>query len=272
MVAAVLAAVWLLLAAPAAAQQLSELYRTPGVPPPGANDFGCRPTPDRPYPVVLVHGTFGDMTMSWQSISPALADDGYCVFALDLVERGSAPVVESAQKLAAFVDEVLAATGAERVSFVGHSQGGMIPRYYVKHLGGLARTEDAVGLAPSHHGTTTPLAPPAAALFDCPACADQVAGSEFMHELNSGEDAPAEVDWTVIATRYDQIVTPVESQFLAEGANVANVLIQEECRFDPVDHVGLLYDPQALAWIRSALGREGPADAGLGPGCLGEAR
>jgi dienelactone hydrolase len=33
--------------------------------------------------VVLVHGTFGNMTDSWQVLSPLLANHGYCVFALD---------------------------------------------------------------------------------------------------------------------------------------------------------------------------------------------
>src|SRR5581483_570808 len=47
----------------------AELF-TPGASPPGSNDFGCKPTATHPYPVVLVHGTFGDMTDSWQALSP----------------------------------------------------------------------------------------------------------------------------------------------------------------------------------------------------------
>jgi hypothetical protein len=101
----------LAVAAPAGAQ-------APGVPPPGANDFACR-SAAHPVPVILVHGTFGDMTVSWNLFSPALKIAGYCVFALDLVRRGMAPVDRSADKLAAFIDEVLIRTGAAQVSLVG---------------------------------------------------------------------------------------------------------------------------------------------------------
>ena len=46
------------------------------------------------------------------------------------------------------------ATGASQVDIVGHSQGGMMPRYYIKFLGGAAKVHTLVGLAPSNHGTT----------------------------------------------------------------------------------------------------------------------
>ena len=49
---------------------------------------------------------------------------------------------------------VLAATGAAKVDLVGHSQGGMMPRYYLKFLGGAALVNRLVALAPSNHGTT----------------------------------------------------------------------------------------------------------------------
>ena len=60
----------------------------------------------------------------------------------------------SAGELNAFVDKVLAATGAAEVDLVGHSQGGMMPRYYLKFLGGAAEVHTLVGLSPSNHGTT----------------------------------------------------------------------------------------------------------------------
>jgi hypothetical protein len=52
--------------------------------PPGSNNWRCRPSREHPRPVILVHGTFADMSDSWQALSPLLYDNGYCVFALKL--------------------------------------------------------------------------------------------------------------------------------------------------------------------------------------------
>jgi pimeloyl-ACP methyl ester carboxylesterase len=245
----------LAVAAPAGAQ-------TPGVSPPGANNFACR-SAQHPVPVILVHGTFGDMTVSWNLFSPALVQAGYCVYALDLVKRGMAPMDQSADKLAAFIDEVLTRTGATKVSLVGHSQGGMLGRYVARYRGKLGVIDDIVGLAPSSHGTTNPLAPPLGGL-GCPACAEQAAGSAFMKKLNAGVEAPPPPSYTVVSTRYDEVVTPYRSQAL-KGAT--NVVLQDRCPEDITEHVGMVYDPIALQWTLDALGRAGPADPDFRPTC-----
>src|SRR3954452_22809084 len=249
----------LLAAAPANAQ-------APGISPPGANDFSCRSTA-HPVPVILVHGTFGDMTVSWNLFSPALVKDGYCVFALDLVRRGMAPMDQSADKLAAFIDEVRTKTGAAKVSLVGHSQGGMLPRYVAKFRGKLDVIDDIVGLAPSSHGTTNPLAPPLGGL-GCPACAEQAAGSPFMTKLNAPPEAPTPISYTVLSTTHDEVVTPYTSQALS-GSTVTNVVLQKKCPEDITEHVGIIYDPVALQWTLNALGRSGPADPAFRPICSG---
>ncbi|MGH3210097.1 MAG: esterase/lipase family protein, partial [Trebonia sp.] len=133
----------------------------PDTPPPGANNWSCRPTAAHPYPVILVHGTFANMDDNWQAAAPLLADSGYCVYAFNYGGASSASPIQgtgeiaaSAAQLATFVSTVLAATGAAKVDLVGHSQGGMMPRYYINFLGGAGQVSDFVALAPSNYGTT----------------------------------------------------------------------------------------------------------------------
>src|SRR6478735_2632252 len=137
----------------------------PGTPPPGANDWSCRPSAAHPYPVVLVHGLFANMTDNWQTMSPLLANNGYCVFALSYGQDPGAtapldqvgglnPMEQSAAELSAFVDRVLAATGARKVDIVGHSEGATMPDYYIEYLGGAAKVHRYVGVSGVKHGTT----------------------------------------------------------------------------------------------------------------------
>src|SRR5689334_19808228 len=84
--------------------------------PPGANDFTCKPTAARPSPVVLVHGTFEGALDNWLTVAPQIKAAGYCVFALDYGNRGTGDIPTSAGQLKSFVDTVLAATKAKKVS------------------------------------------------------------------------------------------------------------------------------------------------------------
>jgi triacylglycerol lipase len=242
-------------------------------PPPGAN-VACRPTAAHPYPVVLVHGTFGNRFDSWQQFSPALKAAGYCVYALDygsyngsglLGIYGVGPIERSARELADFVRHVRAQTGAARVDIVGHSQGGMMPRYFIKNLGGASVVDDLVGLAPSNHGTSNPFAVPAG--LTCPACRQQAAGSAFLRALNSGDESPGPVSYTQLVTRYDEVVIPYTSGYLVPDARVTNLTLQDKCPNDTTEHLRIIYDPVALQITMDALARSGPADPGYQPAC-----
>ncbi|MGH7750635.1 MAG: esterase/lipase family protein, partial [Candidatus Dormibacteria bacterium] len=230
-----------------------------------ADDPSCRPGGAHPDPVVLVHGTFGDMSASWNLLSPTLRALGYCVFALDYGHRGTDPVEQSAAELGAFVDRVLAATRASHVLVVGHSQGGMMPRHWMRFLGGAGRVRGVVGLAPSNHGTTAGAAP-AVGRGGCASCTEQVAGSPFLTRLNAGGDTLPGINYTVIETDLDEVVTPYSSAFL-RGPRVTNVTLQDRCPLDLVEHVGIIYDPVALQWVVDALDHAGLADPGFRPVC-----
>jgi triacylglycerol esterase/lipase EstA (alpha/beta hydrolase family) len=243
---------------------------SPTASPPGANDWSCKPSAAHPEPVILVHGTFGDRSDSWQALSPLLYDNGYCVFALNygsfngsgaLGIYATGKIENSAAQLQAFVNRVLAATGASKVDLVGHSQGGMMPRYYIKHLGGASKVHTLVGLAPSNHGTTLngifTLASyfPGSNVFlaDCPACQEQEAGSPFITNLNAGAETNPNVNYTVIESANDEVVTPYTSAFLAPATNVTNILLQDQCSLDQGEHLSMPYDHIADADVLTAL-------------------
>ena len=240
-----------------------------GPPPPGANDPTCKPSAAHPEPVVLVPGTFEDMARNWADLSPLLAAKGYCVYSLNygFTPGGgyaTGPIQDSAKQLRTFVNKVLRHTGAKKVSIVGHSQGGMMPRYYIKFLGGTKKVDDLIGLVPSNHGTKgiagldTPSS--GAGFASCVACRQQMSGSAFLKKLNRGDETPGRVSYTVVTTRNDEVVVPYTSAFLSgPRKQVRNITIQRYYPADQVDHQGITYDPNAFNFAYDALAHEGPA-------------
>ncbi|MYX99838.1 alpha/beta fold hydrolase [Streptomyces sp. SID486] len=235
----------------------------------GWNDYSCKPSAAHPRPVVLVHGTFGNSVDNWLGLAPYLTSRGYCVFSLDYGQlpgvplfHGLGPIDKSAEQLASFVDDVLAATGAAKADLVGHSQGGMMPRYYLKFLGGAGKVGALVGIAPDNHGTDLdglahllPYFPGAEDLLKAttPGLADQITGSAFLTKLNAGGDTVPGVHYTVIATQHDEVVTPWRTQYLS-GSDVHNVLLQNLCPVDLSEHVAIgLLDRIAFHEVANAL-------------------
>ncbi len=257
---------------PSGALALANAVARPDTSPAGSNDWSCRPSKAHPRPVVLVHGTVENMTFNWFTLSPLLKNAGYCVFAFNYgqlpgryvglpgsrLTGGVAPVPTSAGQLAAFVDRVLKATNAPRVDLVGHSQGGMMPRYYLKFLGGAAKVGHLVALSPSNHGTTVdglahlPGVPELLTTGLGPSIRDQIKGSDLLRKLNAGGDTVPGVRYTVIQTRYDEVVTPYTSAFLT-GPTVTNILVQDRCPLDASEHLSISFASPALQYVVNAL-------------------
>ena len=238
----------------------------------GANT-GCKPSSTHPYPVVLVHGTVEDEGSNWVTLSPLLANAGYCVYAFNYGETSMSmgdhfdalgEIAASAGQLSTFVNQVLAKTGASKVDIVGHSQGGMMPNYYIKFLGGASKVHTLIGLAPSNHGTTmsgltTELASlPFASMLEsimqqfAPSLLEQALGSTFMANLFAGGDTVAGPRYVVIESTHDEIVTPYTNAFLS-GANVTNITIQGQCPADPTEHIGMNWDSPSLQNVLNQL-------------------
>ncbi|ORM25209.1 lipase [Williamsia sp. 1135] len=260
----------------------------PNEAPAGANDWSCRPGEAHPRPVVLVHGTWADMATTWKSLSPALKEQGYCVFALnygtsdpqtgqnllDLV--GGNSIERSAATLAEFVSKVKSATGAGQVDIVGHSQGALVSRQYLKFNGGTNTANPArnqvntlVSLAGTNHGTTfnfnqeigaiaqllgVPVVKLAATTVG-PSYVQQMVGSHFLTKLNAGGDTMPSVDYVAIGTKNDLMVTPPERTFLkaGPGATVQNVWVQDGCSAAVVDHGAVTSSPRSVWLTLNAL-------------------
>jgi triacylglycerol lipase len=245
----------------------------PNAPPPGANDFSCRPSAAHPDPVVLVHGLLANQTVNWQTISPILANNGYCVFALTYgtlpgiaipgyQPGGLAQMQASAQQLAGFVDQVRAATGAAEVDIVGHSEGSLMPNWYVKYLGGAGKVDDYVGITPLWHGTNVAglatlnqlagrLGLPADIVDSfCQSCRQFLKGSEFINKMRAGGVAAPGVTYTNLITRNDQLVVPYSSGI---EAGMTNIVVQNQCLLDQADHLAMAADPIVAQDVLNAL-------------------
>jgi pimeloyl-ACP methyl ester carboxylesterase len=241
----------------------------------GGNN-GCKPSSAHPYPVVLVHATFADEGSNWVTLAPLLANNGYCVYAFNYGRTilsgllgsvdGLGHIEQSAEELASFVNNVLARTGASKVDMVGHSQGGMMPNYYLRFLGGASKVHTLIGLAPSNHGTTLdgvvtlvekfPFAALAVNSFlgviGAPALPEQEATSSFIAKTFGSGDTVSGPRYVVIETTHDEVVTPYTNAFLS-GSAVTNITVQNQCPTDPVGHIGMFEDSPALQNVLNQL-------------------
>lgn len=209
----------------------------------------ARPTEHRPYPVVLIHGTISSKTV-WQNLVTLLRDDGFVVFCPDYGHHGTKEIRQSAKDVAAYIDQVLAATGARQVDIVAHSQGGLLARYLVNQMAFDAKVHHLVTLSAPHHGTTVSaqltslitanelaakVAEATLTRMMGPAGMQQVVGSPLLGDMSYSPETRIGVDYTCLATKVDTTVVPPESGFLEPDSfddagvrvTVANEYVQD---------------------------------------------
>ncbi|MFD4377374.1 hypothetical protein [Streptomyces sp. NPDC058486] len=87
----------------------------------------------------------------------------------------------------------------------------------------------------------------------CTACSQQITGSDFLRGLNAGGETHPAVSYTVIASRYDEVVTPYTSSFLAPAPNVVNQRVQDACPAEFTEHLGIVYNDVATRLVLNAL-------------------
>jgi triacylglycerol esterase/lipase EstA (alpha/beta hydrolase family) len=245
---------------------------TQAAPSSGFDDWACKPSAAHPEPLVLLHGLGGNGPGNYSYLGPYLAAKGYCAFTLTYGQAtpaipvgGTVSVVQSSAEIEAFIDRVRQTTGAAKVDIVGHSEGGFQSIYGPKVRGYAAKVAKVVALAPPTHGTSfgglvsvgdylglRPLVDQVLRQFGCPACDEIIVGGSAVNRLTTGPIAQAGVKYTVIASRFDALVTPHETSFIREPG-VRNEFVQDTCPLDPVGHVGLAFDPTVAQLVANAL-------------------
>lgn len=135
---------------------------------------------------------------------------------------------ENARQLARVVDEVLARTGAEKVSLMGQSLGGFTMRQYIKFNGGGDKVRNAITTGTPNQGNAIGnllmlLGPSLPIAFQ-----QASIGSQFLADLNYPTDTVPPVRYVTVDTHYDEINMPFRN-FQLHGPGAQNIDIQAEC-------------------------------------------
>ena len=212
-------------------------------------------------PVLLVHGTGSTADESWtHSLAKTLPGAGHDVCTIDLPARALGDIQVAAEYVVVAIQEVAGRAGRQ-IDVVGHSQGGLEPRWALRWFPSTrALVDDYISLATPQHGSQD--AAGVCAVGTCaPAVWQQVPGSKFLKALNAGDETPGdEVSYTSIYSLTDEIVPelPPPATSIIEGAR--SIAVQDVCPARPVNHIGELHDPVTHALVMDALDHPGPAD------------
>jgi pimeloyl-ACP methyl ester carboxylesterase len=238
--------------------------------------------PDKP-PVLLVHGTFtaGYEQYEWNYI-PLLSAAGYDVCAVTYPDRGLGDMQVSAEYVVNALRSIYAQTG-RKVAMVGHSQGAFVPRWAIKYWPSArnAVADFVLHAGPSHGtviadpiqllsslGIPLPLPSGSASAPLLPAAFRQFPpDANFTTAMNTGDETPGDIDYTSLYTLTDELVqpaTPVPTAALEYGEDnphVANILMQDVCPLNIVDHVTIgTIDRVAYLLTLDAISNPGPAN------------
>lgn len=243
--------------------------------PTGADDLNCKTTILHPKPVILLAGTFATSTVSWGKLSPLLKQQRYCVFAPNLGQTGrniskilpalgyveDIPVM--AQELKQYVDKLVKVTGHKKFDLVGYSLGGgLLPRWYLHNLGGDKFIDKFIGVAPSNYGTDVDGLGSMVKQLDLESLVESIAGkspaqqlydTEIVNKLAALPAILPGIEYTTIHTKYDEVVTPWETGQKLRSPKSKSLLVQDYCKTDFSDHLGVTYDPVALQLVINIL-------------------
>jgi triacylglycerol esterase/lipase EstA (alpha/beta hydrolase family) len=220
-----------------------------------------------PTPVLLVPGTTltAQVNFSW-NYEKVFTAAGRPWCAVTLPHHAMSDIQTAGEYVVSALRTMHARGDGRKVSVVGFSQGGMVPRWALKYWPDTrAMVDDMIGIDPSNHGT---LDADAVCVPGCaPAFWQQRSNSNFLNALNKGAETYAGISYTQMYTATDEVVVPnvgpAASSALHTGkGRIANVLVQSVCPAHVADHLSMgSFDPVGYALVMDALTHAGPAQA-----------
>lgn len=211
----------------------------------------------RNQPVLLVHGTGVTRKQTWKwNYWPVLRERGWEVCWVALPQAALVDIQISSEFVARAIQMMHRATD-EKIDVLGHSQGGLQPRWALKWFPSGRFVSDYIALATPNHGTQT--ANGAVANGYCfEACWQMRRRSRFIRALNRDVETPGRIRYSSIWTDSDELIQPPGTQRLRGGAS--NISLQNLCPGRPVEHLGILGDFVTWKLVRDALREPGSAD------------
>jgi len=187
-------------------------------------------------PVVLVHGLWNTVDI-FGRLRSHLTQEGWTVHGLSMTpNNGDIGIDEQAHQLNDYIQATLPSSCP--FDLVGFSMGGLVSRYYLQQLNGLARVQRLVTVATPHYGSMM-------AWGRWNVGGRQLRpGSPFLRQLNRDLHCLASLTLTTIWTPWDLLVVPATSCRLSIG---------QTWRIPAATHNGLLTDPIAVAAVAQAL-------------------
>lgn len=240
----------------------------------------CVAGPNGGNPVIIVGGTFSLTAANELFLGNAIEAAGYthCVLELKGTEAlgeipGTMNVIVSAGALMVFVDEVLAWSGASKVDLIGHSQGVLAARSYIKTFSGEPKVGKLISLAAPNMGIDSinlidffvgpVLAPFGIVCEGVAPCVQMQEGSAYLTDLNAGDMTPGSVEYYAFYTEADQLAwrwdtglfgIPFKNRDTARlTGGATNVSVGDMCPLRVVGHVGMIADPVPLHMTLDAL-------------------
>jgi triacylglycerol lipase len=195
-----------------------------------------RARPKPVHPVILVPG-YRDNARVFQRLTRYLKARHFDVHTLTLrPSDGRLPLNQLAEQVADYVETTFAPE--QVLDFVGFSMGGIVLRYYLQRLGGLARADHFITLGSPHRGTWM------AYYSSRPGVLQMRPRSPFLLDLAQDEDQLSQIRFISIWTPLDLTIVPSSSSVTSVGQHQRLMLPY---------HRALVTDGRSLQRVAQAL-------------------